>query len=192
MKPPGAAIASASQSSCTPLSFSPFIWRASAWSTITLRRSSAQLFASTCQRNDPSTANAVDGSLWARCTRAWLMGRSVRLSQMSGCCQMALVQQDEHLCGSNIGHPKHEAMSAHERFSLIQNRSSAGYISLNKLQTGEKHFIGSEGIDAFHLSRQLKAVLPVLLSGIQVVPLVVDTGQAKIRFTGHRLRRITC
>ena len=31
----------------------------------------------------------------------------------------------------------------------------------------------------------------MLLSGLQVVPLVVDTGQAKMRFAGNRLRRIT-
>ena len=32
----------------------------------------------------------------------------------------------------------------------------------------------------------------MLLGGIQVVPLVADTGQAKMRFAGNRLRRITC
>src|SRR5207248_5383117 len=41
-------------------------------------------------------------------------------------------------------------------------------------------------------SRQLDALLPVLLSGIQVVPLVVYTGETKMRFASNPLRRITC
>src|SRR5438309_1019697 len=35
-------------------------------------------------------------------------------------------------------------------------------------------------------------MLPVLLSGFQVVPLVENTCQAKMRFAGNRPRRITC
>ena len=38
------------------------------------------------------------------------------------------------------------------------------------------------------LLRQSEAPLPVLFSGIQVIPFVADTGQAKIRFTGGRQR----
>src|SRR5712691_4499379 len=41
-------------------------------------------------------------------------GEVVRLSQMSGCFQMAPVKQDKYLGGSNLRHPKHEAMLAHE------------------------------------------------------------------------------
>ena len=57
---------------------------------------------------------------------------------------------------------------------------------------GEQHPTGSGCVDAFHLHRQLEALLPVLFGGIQVIPLVADTGQAKIRFAGSRPRRITC
>jgi hypothetical protein len=103
-------------------------------------------------------------------------GEVVRPRHMSGCCQMALVKQEKHLYGSNLRHPKHEAMPAHERFGLIQNSGRAGHISLGKFQTGEKHLIRSEGVDAFHLSRQLEALLPMLLSGIQIIPLVGYTG----------------
>ena len=105
---------------------------------------------------------------------------------------MALAKQRQHLCGSNLRHPKHEVMLAHERFGLIQNSDRAGHIALGKLQAGEKHPTRSEGVDAVHLPRQLEALLPVLLGGLQVVPLVGDTGQAKMRFAGNRLRRITC
>ena len=76
MKPPGSASASASTSTCTDLAVSPCAWRATAWSTITLSRSSAQPFASACWRQGSSTASAADGSPWARWTRAWLMGSS--------------------------------------------------------------------------------------------------------------------
>ena len=37
-----------------------------------------------------------------------------------------------------------------------------------------------------------KALLPVLLSGLQVVPFVEYAGQTKMRFVCKRLRMITC
>ena len=99
-------------------------------------------------------------------------GEVVRLRQMSGRRQIALAKQRQHLCGSNLRHPMHEVMLARERFGLSQNSGRAGHISLGKFQAGEKHLTGSEGVDAFHLPRQLEALLPVLLGGIQVVPFV--------------------
>ena len=42
-----------------------------------------------------------------------------------------------------------------------------------------------------YLLRQLQAVVPILRCGMEVVPLVEDTGEANIRFTGNRLRWIT-
>ena len=59
-------------------------------------------------------------------------------------------------------------------------------------QAGEQHPPGSDRVDAFHLPRQLDASTPVLISGLEVVPLVGDPGQAKVRLGGNRLRRITC
>src|SRR5205807_1673435 len=103
MKPPGAASASASQSRCTAWSLSPCIWRATAWSTITLSCSSAHPLASTCRRHGKSTASAADG----------------------------------------------------------------------------------------YLPRQLGTLLSVLRGFLQVIPFVEDTGQAKMRFASHPLRRIT-
>ena len=44
---------------------------------------------------------------------------------------------------------------------------------------------------AIILPRQLQALLPVLLGGIQVVPFVEDAGQAKIRAVVNRPRLIT-
>ena len=43
---------------------------------------------------------------------------------------------------------------------------------------------------AIHLARQLDPLLPVPLRGLQVVPFVGDTRQAKMRFGGKPPRRI--
>jgi hypothetical protein len=84
-----------------------------------------------------------------------------------------------------------EVMPAHERFSCIQSRDCTGQIALGKLQAGKKHPIRSEGVDTLYLLRQLEALLSILLCGMEVIPLVEDTGEAKVRFTGKPLRRIT-
>jgi hypothetical protein len=55
----------------------------------------------------------------------------------------------------------------------------------------EKYLTGNETVIVFYLPRQLDALLPVLLSGIQVIPFVEYTGQAKMRFAGARLQLIT-
>ena len=44
---------------------------------------------------------------------------------------------------------------------------------------------------AIHLARQLDALLPVPVRGLQVVPFVRDTRQSKMRFGGKSPRRIT-
>ena len=82
-------------------------------------------------------------------------------------------------------------MPAHVRFRLMQNSDRAGHIAPGQFHTGEKHLAGSEGVETFRLPRQEDALLPMLFGGIQVVPLVVDTGQAKMRFASNRPRRLT-
>src|SRR5437588_511373 len=62
--------------------------------------------------------------------------------------------------------------------------------SLDKFQAGDKNPVRSEGINDY-LPRQLGTLLCVLFGGIQVIPLVVYTGQAKMRFASHPLWRIT-
>ena len=47
-------------------------------------------------------------------------------------------------------------------------------------------------ITLIKLPRQLEALLPVLLGGLQVVPFVEYAGQTKMRFAFKRLRMITC
>jgi hypothetical protein len=82
-------------------------------------------------------------------------------------------------------------MLAHELIGLGYEGGRAGGISLNKFQAGEKHPTESECVNTFHLPRQLDALLPVLLGGIQVIPFVEYPGQAKTRFAGNRLRLIS-
>src|SRR6266568_3903917 len=103
----------------------------------------------------------------------------MRLSQMSRRRQIALAEQGQHLCGTNVTHPKNKIVLEQERFGLIQNSDRAGNVSLSKPQPGEKHRIRQEGVDAFYPARQLEALLPVLFGSIQVVSFVRDTRQAK-------------
>jgi hypothetical protein len=110
---------------------------------------------------------------------------------MSRCGQMALPKQCQDLCGSNVGHPKQEFMQPREVFGLSQYRDSAWHIFLSEPEAGDKHCIRHEGVDAFYLPSQVEAMLPVLLGRIQVVPLVVNPSQAKMRFGGNRPRRVT-
>src|SRR2546421_7186021 len=99
---------------------------------------------------------------------------------------MALVKQEKHLCGSNIRHPKHEAMPAHVRFGLIQRSGRAGHIALGKFQAGDKYPVRSQGVDEY-LPRQLGTLLSVREGGLQVIPFVAEASQAKMRFASHPL-----
>ena len=94
---------------------------------------------------------------------------------MSGCRQIALSKQDKHLCGSDLGYPMHKVILAHGLRGLRQHGGRAGHIATGQFQAGEKHL--RENISVNHaviLSRQLQALFPVLLSGVQIVPLVAD------------------
>ena len=86
----------------------------------------------------------------------------------------------------------HEVILAHGLLGLRQHGGRAGHIAPGQFQAGEKHLADNEPVNhSVILPRQLKALLPVLLGGIQVVPFVADAGQAKIRFAGIRRRLIT-
>jgi len=76
------------------------------------------------------------------------------------------VKSDKHLYSTNIRHHKYEVMLLDELFRLIQNGSRASEISLSKFQAGKKHSIRNGSADAFHLPRQLKTLLPILLGGL--------------------------
>ena len=85
------------------LSFSPCAWSATAWSTITLSRSSCptlglHLLAQRLQhrqRGGRVALGQVDPGL--------AEGEFVRLGQLRGCRQIALAKQRQHLRGGNFG-----------------------------------------------------------------------------------------
>src|SRR6266581_554700 len=121
MKPPDSASARASKSRCTALSCSPWAWRATAWSTITLSRMYSSL---------------TDGEL-------------VRLRQVSGCCQMALVQQRQHLGGRHFRDARHKVVLARGLSGLGEQSDPTGHISPGQFQAGEQHLTGNDSVCVF-------------------------------------------
>jgi len=117
----------------------------------------------------------------------------MRLGQMSGRRQIALSKQDKHLCGSDLRYPMYKVILAHGLHGLRYHSGRAGHITTDQFQAGEKHLRENISVDhAVKLSRQLQGLLPVLLSGLQVVLFVEYAGQTKMRFVFKRLRMITC
>jgi hypothetical protein len=115
-----------------------------------------------------------------------------RAGQVSGRRQIALVDQCQHLGSSNLSRPMHKVVLAHGLTDLGQRSGRTGHISLDEFQTGQKHLTENESVNnVLILSRQLEALLSVLLGGIQVVPFVEYAGQAEMCFAGIRQRLIT-
>src|SRR6516162_8331224 len=107
-------------------------------------------------------------------------GQVMLLRKVSGCCQVALAQQRQHLRGSYLRHTRHKVLLAHGLSGLCEQSDRAIHISLGQFQAGEKHLTEHEAVKhAIKLPRQVQALSPMLLSSIQVVPLVEDTSQAK-------------
>jgi hypothetical protein len=138
----------------------------------------------TCQR----CGGVSLGQLYTRLADREIVGQG----QLSGRRQMALVQQRQHVCGSNVSHPMDEAMLAHGLADLREQGGRAGHISLGKLQAGKKHLTENESVKtATKLPGQAQALAPVPLSGSKVVPLVEDPGQTQMCFAGNGQRWIT-
>src|SRR5688572_8035130 len=85
-----------------------------------------------------------------------------------------------------------KVMLANERFGFRQNGCCTRAIALCQFQAGENHLTRSDGVDTFHLTRELKAFSPMHFGSIQLIPLVIYPGKSKIRLAGNRPRRITC
>ena len=106
-------------------------------------------------------------------------GKIVRLGQVRGRRHVAQLQQRQHLGSSDLGHAMDEVVLAHGLLGLRQHGGRAGNISPGQPQAGQEHFTDNESINRANiLPRQLKALLPVLFSGIQVVPFVEYASQA--------------
>ncbi len=94
------------------------------------------------------------------------------MSQLSGGCQIALVNQDKDVYGRDLRYLLDERMLTCRVAGLCQNGGRTSHIFLGQFQTGEKQLTGNVSVRIFYLPRQLDALLPVLLSGLQIVPLV--------------------
>ena len=85
-----------------------------------------------------------------------------------------------------------KSILAHGLLGLRQHGGRAGHISPGQFQAGQEHFTDNESVNrAIILPRQLKALLPVLLGGIQIVPFVEYAGQANKLFAGIRRSLLT-
>ncbi len=117
----------------------------------------------------------------------------MRLREMSGRRHIALAQQRQHLRRSNFRDAMYKVLPVGGLAGLSQKRGRAGHISLSQFQAGKKHLTDNEPVyHAIILPRQVEALSPVLLGGLEIVPFVEYTGQAKMRFVDDLQRLIAC
>ena len=76
-------------------------------------------------------------------------GQFVLLSQMSGCCQMALAKQRQHLRGSNLRQAMYKALLARGPIRLSEQNGRTGRIALGQFQAGEQHVTGNGSVSVF-------------------------------------------
>ena len=71
-------------------------------------------------------------------------------------------------------------MLARGLIGLSQDGGRADGVSAGKCQAGEQHLTGDASVGVRYLSCQLETLFPVPSGGIEVVPLIVHAGQAKV------------
>ena len=112
---------------------------------------------------------------------------------MRGGRQLALAQECQHLRGSHFRQAMHKVLLACGLTGLCEQSGRASHIALGQFQAGKKHLTDNESVNhSIILPRQVEALPPVLLGGIQVVPFIVDTGQAQMCFVDNLKRLISC
>ena len=116
----------------------------------------------------------------------------MRLGHVRGRRHVALAKERQHLRGGDLGDLEHEVVLARGPIGLGQDGGRAGGISPGKCQAGEQHLPGDGSVGVRYLSCQPDALLPVLSGGVEVVPLVVHTGQAQVGFADERKRQTAC
>ncbi len=115
----------------------------------------------------------------------------VLLRQLGSGFQPILLQEDEHPNGSHLGRPVRKVRLARRLLSLRQHGVCAGTIALGQFQAGEKDLGANEPVNhAIILPQQLQALFPMLFGGLQIVPFVMDAGQAKMGIPSIRLRMV--
>ena len=112
--------------------------------------------------------------------------------QLRGCGDLALSQQDQHLDRGNLRQPKDEVPPLRSMLRLGQNSGCTTGVALGQLQAGHEHFADDDPVNRrIVLPRQFDALPPVLLRGLQVVPLVAYAGQAEKLFAAPIRRFLT-
>ena len=114
-------------------------------------------------------------------------GKIVRLGHVRGRRHVALLQQRQHLGSSDLGHASTKPFWRTD-CSVSASMAAAPATSLRaSFRRASEHFTDDGSVDrADILPRQLEALLPVLFSGIQVVPFIEHASQAKVDFSIRR------
>ena len=95
--------------------------------------------------------------------------------------------------GGNLRHASHNVVLLRGLTGLCEQSSSVGHLSPGKREAGQKDLTGNGVLHCMtRLPRQMEALSPVLLGGLQIVPFVEDTGQAQMRFAEMRKWLIPC
>ena len=116
----------------------------------------------------------------------------MRLGHVRGRRHVAQAKERQDLRGGDLGDLEHEVMLARGPIGLSQDGGRAGGISPGKCQAGEQHLARDGSVGVRYLLCQLETLLPVLSGGVEVVPLVVHTGQAQVGFADEGKRQTGC
>ena len=119
-------------------------------------------------------------------------GDLVRQGHVRGRRHVALAKERQDLRGGDIGDLEHEVMLPRCPIGLSQDGGCAGGISPGKCEAGEQQLPGDGSVGVRDLLCQLETLLPVLSGGVEVVPLVVHTGQAQVGFADEGKRQTGC
>jgi len=150
-------------------------------------------FCSICWRNGSSSASAAEVVSLSQTDPGLADGKLVRLCEKSSCLQIVLTKPAQAPVRRQS-----RASEATKHAGGQTDRASAKIAAAPALsprasfRRARKHLRDNESINnVIILPRQLEALLPMLLSAIQIIPLVEYAGHAKMRIAGIRLRIIT-
>ena len=85
---------------------------------------------------------------------------------------------------------KQEPVLARVRLGLVQDGRRAGHVTCGKPEARNEYRVRNERVRAVHLARHFGTLTRVFFCGAQIVPLVADARQAKVRLACHPARRI--
>src|SRR5919108_477296 len=110
---------------------------------------------------------------------------------MSGTWQIVLPKQCEYLGSGHIRDAMQKVVLTCRLICFRQHSRRANHISLRKFQAGKKYFTDNKSVNnLLILPCEAKGLLPMLFGGIQLIPFIEYTGQAKMCFVDNLLRLI--